>query len=62
MKRAASELFRPEFLNTMDETCVVQNLGIEHMSEILEIQLSYVYQRATDLGLEIRIDTGTKIY
>jgi ATP-dependent Clp protease ATP-binding subunit ClpC len=60
IKRAASEYLRPEFLNRIDETCVFEHLGIEHMSEILDIELSYVHQRAGELGLELIIDAEAK--
>jgi ATP-dependent Clp protease ATP-binding subunit ClpB len=45
--------FRPEFLNRVDETLVFHRLSLEHMTEIVGIQLRYLNQLLAEQGLAL---------
>lgn len=54
-------LFRPEFLNRIDEIIVFRPISKEDMSKILDILLSKLYKRAKgELDLGLRLDKGAK--
>jgi len=54
-------LFRPEFLNRIDEIIVFRPISTEDMSKILDILLSQLYKRAKgELDLGLRLDKGAK--
>jgi ATP-dependent Clp protease ATP-binding subunit ClpB len=59
MRRAAMDalrgVFRPEFVNRLDEIVVYRRLGREQIRDIVDIQLGYLEQRLgrRELGLEI---------
>lgn len=54
-------LFRPEFLNRIDEIIVFRPISKEDMSKILDILLSQLYKRAKgELDLGLRLDKGAK--
>ena len=54
-------LFRPEFLNRIDEIIVFRPINKEDMSKILDILLSQLYKRAKgELDLCLRLDKGAK--
>ncbi len=59
LRRATSEalrgVFRPEFINRLDELIVFRRLGREQLRSIVDIQLARVAKRlaARDLGLDV---------
>ncbi len=54
-------LFRPEFLNRIDEIIVFRPISKEDMSKILDILLSQLYKRAKgELDLGLRLDKEAK--
>lgn len=56
-------LFRPEFLNRIDEILVFHPISREDMGEILGIMLKGVRQRAlSELNIRLSFDQGTKDY
>lgn len=56
-------LFRPEFLNRIDEILVFHPISREDMGEILDIMLKGVRQRAlSELNIRLSFDQGTKDY
>jgi ATP-dependent Clp protease ATP-binding subunit ClpB len=47
--------FRPEFLNRVDETIVFHSLSMEHLKEIVQIQLKQLQARLTDRHIDIEL-------
>ena len=54
--------FRPEFLNRLDDIVVFRNLGREHLSKIIDIELSHVRERLRDRGLDIILTAEAREY
>lgn len=54
------QLFRPEFLNRIDETIVFRALQKEDMLQIAEIMLTSVEKRAVQLSLNLKIQKDAK--
>ena len=48
--------FRPEFLNRVDETVMFNQLGKEHISSIVKIQLERVQKRLDDRKITLQFD------
>ena len=64
MQRAAMgalrNVFRPEFLNRLDEIVVYRRLGREQIRSIVEIQLQYLEARLARRELRLEITTAAK--
>ncbi|MGE5551378.1 MAG: ATP-dependent chaperone ClpB [Bacteroidota bacterium] len=64
MKAAVLEemrrVFRPEFLNRVDESIVFHALSDEHLKEIVEIQLGRVRQRLAERHITLELTDGAK--
>jgi ATP-dependent Clp protease ATP-binding subunit ClpC len=54
------KVFRPEFLNRIDEVLVFKSLGREEMGEIVELLFSEVQQRVKEKGIELTLDESVK--
>ena len=50
------QLFRPEFLNRVDEIIVFHALSEEHLKQIVEIQLGRVRARLADRHITLDAD------
>jgi len=50
------KFFRPEFLNRLDEVIVFEPLNAEDMQQILEIQLSELYDRVSQKKMAMELD------
>ena len=57
---AVKRVFRPEFLNRVDETVVFHSLEREHVREILESMLAEVIRRTADLGIRLEVNLKAK--
>lgn len=55
MKRTAEEMFRPEFLNRIDELIVFRNLAREHILEIEDIYIEEINERLSERGIELEL-------
>jgi ATP-dependent Clp protease ATP-binding subunit ClpB len=54
------ELFRPEFLNRIDEIVVFESLTREHLGEIVELQLTRLRARLAERGLSLELTDAAK--
>jgi ATP-dependent Clp protease ATP-binding subunit ClpB len=54
--RALKEVFRPEFLNRIDEIITFHALDREHIEQIADIQIRRLNRRLADRGLAIELD------
>ena len=53
-------VFRPEFLNRVDETIVFHSLSEDHLKEIVEIQLGYVRGRLADRKITLTLTNDAR--
>jgi ATP-dependent Clp protease ATP-binding subunit ClpB len=54
--------FRPEFLNRVDEIIIFHQLGIEHIKQIVDIQLARVVKRLADQRIALTVtDAGRAV-
>src|SRR5690625_2990889 len=49
------KVFRPEFLNRIDETIVFHSLEEKHMQSIVHLMIEQLQERLIDLGLDFSI-------
>ncbi len=52
--------FRPEFINRLDEIIVFASLGIEQITQIVEIQVRYLKERLAERKLDLELTDGVK--
>jgi ATP-dependent Clp protease ATP-binding subunit ClpB len=52
--------FRPEFINRIDDLVVFHPLGREHIRKIVDIQLSYLYERLADRDIRIHLSDAAR--
>ena len=52
--------FRPEFLNRIDEIIIFDSLSMEHIKQIVEIQLGHLAKRLRDRKIEIELTERAK--
>ncbi len=60
VNNAVREIFRPEFLNRVDEIIVFEELSREQLGQILEIMLKQVTQDVQEKGMTITFDDSAK--
>lgn len=56
IKEALKEIFRPEFLNRIDEIVMFSSLGKEDIRKIAELEIEKVRKRLAEKNIQIRID------
>jgi ATP-dependent Clp protease ATP-binding subunit ClpB len=60
--RALKEVFRPEFLNRIDEIITFHALDREHIKQIADIQIQNLNRRLSARGLEVHMDADAMAY
>jgi ATP-dependent Clp protease ATP-binding subunit ClpB len=55
-----NRIFRPEFLNRIDETILFRALSKEHLREVVDIQLKILEKRMAERDIEIEITAEVK--
>jgi ATP-dependent Clp protease ATP-binding subunit ClpC len=53
IERALRETFRPEFLNRIDEIVIFNRLTMEHVMQIVDIQMRQIQARLAEHGLQV---------
>jgi len=53
-------VFRPEFLNRVDEVIVFRSLSKEQMMEIVDLEAGYLRERLKDFGLDLELTAEAK--
>ncbi len=56
VRDALKRVFRPEFLNRIDEVIVFHNLTAEHLAAIVDLQVGAMGQRLAEKGLHLELD------
>jgi ATP-dependent Clp protease ATP-binding subunit ClpB len=54
VKEALKQVFKPEFMNRVDEVIVFHTLTAEHLRKIVEIQLRYLADRLRERKMEVQ--------
>ena len=54
------KVFRPEFLNRLDDTIIFRHLNEENLKEVIEFELAHVRGRLLDRGLELDVTDEAK--
>jgi ATP-dependent Clp protease ATP-binding subunit ClpB len=54
--------FRPEFLNRVDEIVVFHSLNMEHLTQIVDIQLERVRKLLAERGLKLSVSDSAKAF
>lgn len=62
IQNALKKTFSPEFLNRIDDVIVFNGLEKEDINRIIDITLSEVYKRVSDLGYQLEISPKAKDY
>jgi ATP-dependent Clp protease ATP-binding subunit ClpB len=57
---ALRQIFRPEFLNRVDDIIVFNPLSKEHLSVIIDLQLTRLGKMLTDRGLKLQVTPAAK--
>ena len=60
VKDVLKVVFKPEFLNRVDEVIVFHTLNEEHLRKIVDIQLRYMADRVRERKMEIQITDAAK--
>lgn len=60
IKEALKVVFKPEFLNRIDEVIVFHTLAEEHLRKIVDIQLRYLIERMRERKMDVRITDAAK--
>ncbi|KAA1260883.1 ClpA/B family protein [Rubripirellula obstinata] len=53
-------VFRPEFLNRLDDTIIFRHLNKEDLKTVIDFELSKVRERLIDRGLQLELTDGAK--
>ena len=61
MERVRSH-FRPEFLNRVDEIILFHGLTLEHLTQIIEIQLQHLRQRLAERKIILQVSDAAKAF
>jgi ATP-dependent Clp protease ATP-binding subunit ClpB len=60
VKDVLKQVFKPEFLNRVDEIIVFHTLTAEHLKKIVDIQLGYLADRLHERKIEVKITDAAK--
>ena len=60
VKEALKAVFKPEFLNRVDEVIVFHTLAEEHLRKIVDIQLRYLAERIRERKMEVQFTDAAK--
>lgn len=60
LESALRKVFRPEFLNRIDDVIIFNALEKEHIFKIIDIALNKVFARIKEMGFDVRISDTAK--
>jgi ATP-dependent Clp protease ATP-binding subunit ClpC len=60
LQNALRKVFRPEFLNRIDDIIIFNKLSKEHMLKIIDIELKELFGRLTEMGYQVQITDAAK--
>ncbi|HEY2841209.1 MAG TPA: ATP-dependent Clp protease ATP-binding subunit, partial [Pirellulales bacterium] len=56
------KVFRPEFLNRVDDVIIFRHLDVNDLKEVVELELSKVRERLSERGLKLILSDESKTY
>ena len=62
VKEEIEKVFRPEFLNRLDDIIVFHHLTTEHLKEVIDLELGKVRDRLAERGLKLELTDAAKRY
>ncbi|MCS7247635.1 MAG: AAA family ATPase [Anaerolineales bacterium] len=60
IEKALKSTFRPEFLNRIDEIIMFSPLSLEHMREIVDLQMKEVQERLSEHGITVELSEAAR--
>jgi ATP-dependent Clp protease ATP-binding subunit ClpC len=60
IESALKKAFAPEFLNRIDDVVLFNSLKLEHIHEIIDIELKYLLGRISDMGFNLNLTEEAK--
>ncbi|HAU49962.1 MAG TPA: hypothetical protein DCW57_12885, partial [Planctomycetaceae bacterium] len=54
------KVFRPEFINRLDDLIVFHHLTVENLKEVIDIELAKVRERLLERGLKLELTDESK--
>jgi ATP-dependent Clp protease ATP-binding subunit ClpC len=60
INKALKEIFRPEFINRVDEIIVFHQLSTEQVEEIVDLQMKEISERLVDQGLTVELTDAAR--
>ena len=58
--KALNKSFAPEFINRLDEIITFDQLGLDALTQIIDIELKGLYSRMENIGYKLVIDEDAK--
>jgi ATP-dependent Clp protease ATP-binding subunit ClpC len=55
IEKALKEVFRPEFINRVDEIIIFNRLSLEQVERIVDLQMQEISERLAEQGLEVEL-------
>ena len=62
VKEEIEKVFRPEFLNRLDDIIVFHHLTVEHLKEVIDLELGKVRERLEERGLKLTLTDAAKAF
>lgn len=59
--RAVRELFRPEFLNRIDEVVIFHPLEQEHLNKIVDVMVTQIQQRLAEQSITLQVSDDARL-
>ncbi len=60
IEKALKEVFRPEFINRVDEIIIFNRLTLEHVEQIVDLQMREIAERLADQGLQVELTDAAR--
>lgn len=60
IQKALNRTFAPEFINRVDDVLIFEQLSKESINKIIDLELSGLFKRVTNLGFEIKLTDEAK--
>jgi len=62
IEKALKDTFRPEFLNRIDEIIIFCRLTVDHMKEIVDLQMEQIHERLSEHGLGVEVTDAARTW
>jgi ATP-dependent Clp protease ATP-binding subunit ClpB len=62
LQSAPKDFFKPEFINRIDEIITFRSLTHADLTEIVQIQLGQLAERADSVGIQLAVDEAAKAW